>query len=62
MKIPVSKEDIIEGEIIDISHEGKGVIKLEGYTIFTEGGLIGDKVSVKITETKRNIPWEKPLK
>ncbi|SCG83822.1 putative RNA methyltransferase [Proteiniborus sp. DW1] len=62
MEIPVNKNDIIEGEIIDISHEGKGVIKLEGYTIFTEGGLIGDKVAVKITEIKKKYSLGKTIK
>ncbi len=61
MDIPVNKGNVVEGEIIDISHEGKGVVKLEGYTIFTEGGLIGDKVSVKITETKKNYSLGKTL-
>lgn len=62
MEIPVNKGDIIEGEIIDISHEGKGVVKIEGYAIFTEGGLIGDRVAVKITESKKNYSLGKTLK
>ncbi|WIV13553.1 23S rRNA (uracil(1939)-C(5))-methyltransferase RlmD [Proteiniborus sp. MB09-C3] len=62
MNIPVNKGNIIEGEIIDISHEGNGVVKLEGYTIFTEGGLIGDKVSVIITEIKKSYALGKTVK
>lgn len=61
MDIPVKKGNIIEGEIVDISHEGKGVVKIEGYTIFTEGGLIGDRVSIKITNTKKNYSLGKTL-
>ncbi|MFA5524277.1 MAG: 23S rRNA (uracil(1939)-C(5))-methyltransferase RlmD [Tissierellales bacterium] len=62
MVIPVNKEDIIQGEIIDISHEGKGVVKIQGYTIFTEGGLIGDRVAVKITHTKKKYSLGKTIK
>lgn len=62
MNIPVQKGYVIEGEILDISHEGKGVVKLEGYTIFTEGGLIGDKVLVKITDTKKNYSLGKTIR
>lgn len=62
MDIPVKKGNIIEGEIIDISHEGNGVVKLEGYTIFTEGGLIGDIVSVKIIDVKKKYSLGKTVK
>ncbi len=61
MNIPVKKGYVIEEKIIDISNEGKGVVKLEGYTIFTEGGLIGDRVSIEITDTKKNYSLGKTI-
>jgi len=47
--------DIVEGEIIDFTHEGNGVLKIDNFAIFVSGGLIGDKVAVKIDEMKKNF-------
>lgn len=58
MDISIKKEDIVKGKIIDISHDGKGILKPWGYTVFTQGGIIGDEVSVKIIETKELCYWE----
>ena len=46
---------IVKGEIIDFTHEGKGVIKVDSFTIFVEGGLIGDKVEAKIEHMKKSF-------
>ena len=50
----INKGDIIQGEIIDFSHEGNGVLKVDNFIVFVAGGLIGDYVKVKIDEIKRN--------
>ncbi|HZH92517.1 MAG TPA: 23S rRNA (uracil(1939)-C(5))-methyltransferase RlmD [Tissierellaceae bacterium] len=47
--------DVIEGEIIDFTHEGNGVMKHEGVPIFVEAALIGDVVRTKITGVKKNF-------
>ena len=46
--------DIIEGKIIDFTHEGNGVLKVDNFTIFANGGLIGDIVKVRIDALKKN--------
>lgn len=46
--------EIVEGEIIDFTHEGNGVLKIDNFTIFAPGGLIGDIVKVRIDELKKN--------
>lgn len=46
--------DIVEGEIIDFTHEGSGVLKVDKFTIFVKGGLIGDKLKAKIDNIKKN--------
>ena len=61
MDISIKKEDIVKGKIIDISHDGKGILKPWGYTVFTQGGIIGDEVSVKIIETKKNYAIGKTM-
>ena len=47
--------NVIEGEIIDFTHEGNGVMKPEGFPIFVEGALIGDLVRAKITGVKKSF-------
>ncbi|WP_422486936.1 23S rRNA (uracil(1939)-C(5))-methyltransferase RlmD [Gudongella sp. DL1XJH-153] len=47
--------DIIKGEIIDFTHEGKGVMKVDGFPIFVEDALIGDVIKVKITQRKKSF-------
>lgn len=47
--------DTSEGEIVDFTHEGKGVVKIDNFIIFVLGGVIGDKVSFKITKMKKRF-------
>ncbi len=47
--------DIIEGQIIDFTHEGNGVVKIDDFIYFVSGGLVGDKVKAKIDKIKKNF-------
>ena len=47
-----NKEYIVD--IVDIGQGGVGVGKYEGFTVFVDGGLIQDKIKVKITKSKKN--------
>lgn len=47
-----NKEYIVE--IVDIGQGGVGIGKYDGFTIFVDGGLIQDKIKVKITKSKKN--------
>lgn len=42
-------------EIIDLTSEGKGIAKIEGFTVFVDGGLPGDKGKIEITKIKKNF-------
>ncbi|SHJ48314.1 23S rRNA (uracil(1939)-C(5))-methyltransferase RlmD [Tepidibacter formicigenes] len=41
-------------DIVDIGHGGVGIGKYEGFTVFVEGGLIQDKIKVRIIKSKKN--------
>ena len=47
-----NKEYVVD--IVDIGQGGVGIGKYEGFTVFVEGGLIQDKVKVKINKSKKN--------
>lgn len=47
--------DIFEGEIIDFTHDGNGVLKINNYTVFVNEALIGDIVKVRIRKTKKSF-------
>jgi len=47
-----NKEYIVD--IVDIGQGGVGVGKYDGFTVFVEGGLIEDKVKVRINKSKKN--------
>lgn len=47
-----NKEYIVD--IVDIGVGGVGVGKYEGFTVFVDNSIIGDKVKVKINKSKKN--------
>lgn len=57
----LNKGSIIETKITDISHEGKGVGKVDGLTVFIEGGTLGDTVKLEITQMKKSFALGKTL-
>jgi len=46
--------DVVEGKIIDFTHEGNGVLKTDDFIIFVKEALIGDEVKAKIDKVKKN--------
>ena len=50
--IEKNKEYIVD--IVDIGQGGVGIGKYEGFTVFVDGGLVQDKIKVKITKSKKN--------
>jgi 23S rRNA (uracil1939-C5)-methyltransferase len=45
----------IEAEITDLSHDGRGVARLEGKTTFISGALAGETVRARLHTTKRSF-------
>lgn len=51
------KNDLVQVEIEDIGHDGEGIGKVEGYTLFVKDAVIGDCVLARITKTKKNYGY-----
>lgn len=59
--LPVAKNDTCVIEIIGMNHEGEGVGRVEGYTLFVSGALPGEQVEVKVLKTKKQYGYAKLL-
>lgn len=49
----IEKNEVIRVEIIDLSNEGFGVAKVEGFTVFVESALVGETVDAKIVKVQK---------
>ncbi|WZU00107.1 23S rRNA (uracil(1939)-C(5))-methyltransferase RlmD [Erysipelothrix sp. D19-032] len=53
----LKKNDILELTFIDMSYEGKGVAKVDGYPIFVEGGITGETALVKLDRVEKKYAF-----
>lgn len=51
------KNDIVTIEIQDISSEGEGIGKINGYPFFVKDAVIGDRAQVRVTKIKKNYSF-----
>ena len=58
---PVEKNEEFEIEIEDLTHEGNGVGKLDGYTFFIPGVLPGERVRAKAVKLKKQYGFARLL-
>ncbi|QZY56049.1 23S rRNA (uracil(1939)-C(5))-methyltransferase RlmD [Crassaminicella profunda] len=58
----VKKDEIYLVKIEDLGHNGEGIGKIDGFTVFVDGAVPGDEVKVKITLVKKNYAIGKIIK
>ena len=51
------KNDMLTVTIEDMGHDGEGIGKVDGYTVFVKDAVIGDTVQAKIMKTKKNYGY-----
>jgi len=51
LNIPVKRGDLLELDVETLASSGDGVSRHEGYTLFTPGGIPGDRIKGKIIKT-----------
>ena len=49
--LPVNKNEYIDVVFEDLTHDGAGVAKVDGYPLFVPNGLPGEKAKVKVIKT-----------
>lgn len=61
MSILVEKNNEYILEIVGVGYEGEGIAKIDGYPIFIEGAIYGEKVRALIVKAKKNFAYGKLL-
>ncbi|PYZ92274.1 23S rRNA (uracil(1939)-C(5))-methyltransferase RlmD [Salipaludibacillus keqinensis] len=59
---PVNKNETIHVTFEDITHDGAGVAKKNGYPLFVKGGLPGEAAEVKVVQVKKNYGFGRLMK
>ncbi len=60
-ELPVKKNENYIMQIIDIGTVGEGIGKVNGYTIFVEGAVLGDIVEIKVVKLGNSFGYGKLL-
>lgn len=59
MELPVQKNQEYEINIEDLGNNGEGIGRVDGYTVFVEGALPGERVKVLMVKTKKHYGYGK---
>lgn len=57
----IKKNNDYEVDIIDINHDGQGVGKIDNYSVFIDGVVIGEKVKIKLIKVNKTYGYGKLL-
>ncbi|MGT9231332.1 TRAM domain-containing protein, partial [Enterococcus faecalis] len=57
----LKKNEIKTGKVLDLTHEGHGVVKIDRYPIFVPNALINETIEYKIIKVKKNFAIGKLL-
>lgn len=57
----LKKNEIKTGQVLDLTHEGHGVVKIDRYPIFVPNALINETIEYKIIKVKKNFAIGKLL-
>lgn len=57
----VNKNEQYVVEIVDMNHDGEGVGRVNGFTLFVRGALPGERVRVKVLKVKKHFGYAKML-
>lgn len=58
----LKKNDVLTGQVVDLTHEGHGVVKIDRYPIFIPNTLIDEKIEYTVIKVKKNFAIGKLIK
>jgi len=47
--------EIQEADIVDLAHDGRGVARVDGQTVFIDGALPGERVRFRVFKRRRQL-------
>ena len=56
------KNDVLTVKIEDMGHDGEGIGKCDGYTLFVKDTVIGDLAEVKVIKAKKNYGYARLMR
>ena len=58
----MNKNDLFTAEIIDMTEDGEGIGKIDGFTVFVKDAVIGDVIEGKLTKVKKTYGYGRLMK
>jgi 23S rRNA (uracil1939-C5)-methyltransferase len=58
----MDKNEIFETEIVDMTEDGEGIGKVDGFTVFIKDTVIGDRVEAKLIKNKKTYGYGRLMK
>ena len=55
----LKKNEIVTVEIVDLTHEGAGVAKVDGLVFFVENALLGEVIRMRVLKVNKKIGYGK---
>ena len=54
------KNTIIKNvEVVDYTHDGKGIVKVDGYPLFVKDVLVNENIDIKVLKANKNFGFAK---
>jgi SAM-dependent methyltransferases related to tRNA (uracil-5-)-methyltransferase len=60
-KTPVTKNDELTATITDLTYQGMGVAKIDGYPLFVAGALPGEQVKLHVLKADKKYGFAKAI-
>lgn len=57
LEAPIQKNDVIDVKFEDLTHDGAGVAKVDGFPIFVANGLPGEEAQIKVIKVKKGYGY-----
>lgn len=58
----ITKNDVVITVIEDMSENGEGIGKVDGYTLFVKDAIVGDRAEVKVIKAKKSYGYARLVK
>ena len=50
----MKKNDYIDATCIDYTHDGQGIVKVDGFPVFVKNMLVGERGKIKVIKVVKN--------